>query len=95
MHIDVHYVHMQQQIIVTPTEARRQFFSLLRQIKRGKDVIVSPRHSPILFRISLFKKSKEDKLAALERMSKIGFKTGPWEEMKKIINTRYDNDDIS
>lgn len=93
MPIDVHYVHMQQQIIVTPTEARNRFFQLLRLAEKGNHVVIAKTKNNVRFRLAKIDNSSKDtekRLKAIEKLSNVGLKTMPWEEMKKIINTRYE-----
>ncbi len=83
---------MTDQIVFTATEARQNFFELLRMAEKGKEPIVVKKDKNIRFKMTMIKEKKQkrniDKI--LKEMGEIGLKTMPWKKMKKIILTLHD-----
>ena len=83
---------MTDQIVFTATEARQNFFELIRMAEKGKEPIVVKKDKNIRFKMTMIKEKKQkrniDKI--LKEMGEIGLKTMPWKKMKKIILTLHD-----
>ncbi|MBI2641506.1 type II toxin-antitoxin system prevent-host-death family antitoxin [Candidatus Roizmanbacteria bacterium] len=79
--------------LFTATEARQHFFELLRQAEEKGEVTIIKKDAKRRFKLIFVKEKKKrenvDKI--LKEIAAIGLKTKPWEEMKKIIETRYEN----
>ena len=89
--LHVPYVHMQQTTF-TPTEARKNFFNILRIVEKGAIVTITKPSALVKFKVSrLLETGKKDKIAIAREMKSIGFPVQPWNKMKKIINSRYEN----
>lgn len=81
---------MKQPIIFNATEARQNFFNLLRMVEMGREAVIVKKDSQSRFKITMIKQEKKpDKMKIVERMGKIRYKTAPWEEMEKIIIKRH------
>lgn len=82
---------MKPQTIYSATEARQNFFTLLKTVQKGQEVIIVKNDDRTRFKLSLVtKKPKKNLMKIVERMGEIGLETGPWQEMKKIILTKSD-----
>lgn len=83
---------MSDQIVFTATEARQNFFELLRMVEEGKEPIVVKKDKNIKFKMTMIKGKKKEKNIdkILKEMGDIGLKTMPWKKMKKIILTLHD-----
>lgn len=82
---------MQDKIVFTATEARQNFFELLRLVDAGKEPIIKKEDSNKQYKVVEVKKNKSvDKMKVLKEMAKINFHIGSWEKAKKIINTLHD-----
>lgn len=77
---------MQDKIVFTATEARQNFFELLRMAEEGKEPIVVKKDTDSEFRIIKNEvKKRKDKMRIVEEMGRIGLKTVPMKQMKKIL----------
>ena len=83
---------MTDQIVFTATEARQNFFELLRMVEEGKEPIVVKKDKNIRFKMTMIKEKRKEKNIdkILKEMGDIGLKTMPWKKMKKIILTLHD-----
>lgn len=83
---------MTDQIIFTATEARQNFFELLRMAEEGKEPIVVKKDKNIRFKMTMIKEKKKEKNIdkILKEMGEIGLKTMSVKKMKKIILTLHD-----
>ncbi|MEK7634085.1 MAG: type II toxin-antitoxin system prevent-host-death family antitoxin [Patescibacteria group bacterium] len=83
---------MSDQIVFTATEARQNFFELLRMAEEGKEPIVVKKANNIRFKMTMIKEKRKKKNIdkILKEMGEIGLKTMPWRKMKKIILTLHD-----
>lgn len=83
---------MTDQIVFTATEARQNFFELLRMAEEGKEPIVVKKDKNIRFKMTMIKEKRKEKNIdkILKEMGEIGLKTMPWKKMKKIILTLHD-----
>lgn len=83
---------MQDKIVFTATEARQNFFELLRMAEEGREPIVVRKDKNIKFKMTVIKKKKKEKNIdkILKEMGDIGLRTMPWKRMKKIILTLHD-----
>jgi len=83
---------MQDKMVFTATEARQNFFELLRMAEKGKEPIVVKKDKNIRFKMTMIKGKKKEKNIdkILKEMGDIGLKTMPWKKMKKIILTLHD-----
>lgn len=81
---------MKHKKIFTATEARQNFFELIKLAGQGKEVYIKKDH--LLLRIKLEKTgSKQEiqkKLKALNRLSKIGLPSKPINKMKEIYSQK-------
>lgn len=83
---------MTDQIIFTATEARQNFFELLRMAEAGKEPIVTKKNNSVRFKMTIIKEKRKGKNInkILKEMGDIGLKTMPLKKMKKIILTLHD-----
>lgn len=82
---------MTDQIVFTATEARQNFFELLRMAEEGKEPIVTKKDSRTRFKIIKTQAKKvKDKMKIVEAMGKIGLKALPIEQMKKIFSSTHE-----
>lgn len=82
---------MADQIVFTATEARQNFFELLRMAEAGKEPIVVKKDSKIEFKIVKNQTKKmKDKMKIVSEMGKIGLKTLPIEQINKILSTMHE-----
>lgn len=82
---------MSDQIVFTATEARQNFFELLRMAEAGKEPIVIKKDSQIEFKIVKTQAKKmKDKMKIVKEMGKIGLKTLPIEQINKILSTMHE-----
>lgn len=82
---------MSDQIVFTATEARQNFFELLRMAEEGKEPIVVKKDSRTRFKIIKTQAKKvKDKMKIVEAMGKIGLKALPIEQMKKIFSSTHE-----
>lgn len=82
---------MTDQIIFTATEARQNFFELLRMVEAGKEPIVVKKDSRIEFKIVKTQSKKmKDKMKIVREMGKIGLRTLPIEQINKILSTMHE-----
>lgn len=85
------YIILTQRVI-SATQARAQFFDLLKMAEDGKEVIIVKRDSSKRFKLtSILEKSKLDKEMIIKEMGEINFPFISPEEIKKIILTKYDD----
>ena len=78
---------MKQKLVLTATEARQNFFNLLKTASKGREIIIKNRN--VLFRLRIEENGEEnrkEKLKALKEMEKINLPTMSIEKMKKIIS---------
>lgn len=85
---------MLNQTTFTPTQARQNFFQLLRMAEMGKEItIVKPRDPEIEIKLTAQRKVlKKDIVKIAKEMGKIGFPYVPIKQMRKIILTKSDID---
>lgn len=77
--------------IFTATEARQNFFELLKSVEKGQDAIILKKDQGIRFRITLEKpEKKKDYKKILKEMGQIGLKITSWKKAKKIIVKMHD-----
>lgn len=76
--------------VVTATEARTNLFDLLKRAENGEDVIIVKRDSNKKFKLSAMKREDKSIDKLLDEFAKIGLRTMPLGEMKRIISTRLD-----
>lgn len=85
---------MAQKLIFTATEARQNFFKLLRMVEQGQEPVIIKKETDLQARLVLDrpkkKKSLKEVRKLLKEMGEIGLKSGTWEEAKKIISTMHD-----
>jgi len=82
---------MSDQIVFTATEARQNFFELLRMAEAGKEPIVMKKDSRIKFKIVRTQAKKmKDKMKIVREMGKIGLKTLPINQINKILSTMHE-----
>ncbi len=75
-----------KQPLLTTTQVRQNFFSLLRRVEKGEEVFFVKKGENRVFKISLLKKnkSKRDFAKLIEKIQKIGVKAPPQEILDKI-----------
>ncbi|OGM29568.1 hypothetical protein A2630_01085 [Candidatus Woesebacteria bacterium RIFCSPHIGHO2_01_FULL_44_10] len=79
-------------LVYTASEARQNFFSLLRLAGQGRDVIIRTKNSFVRFRMEQINKvSKEEKLRAVEELAKLNIRTPSPKKLSKILSSRYDS----
>lgn len=82
---------MQDKTVFTATEARQHFFDLLRMAEEGKEPIVVKKDTNSEFRIiKKAVKKRKDKMKIVEEMGRIGLKTLPIRQMKKILASTHE-----
>lgn len=82
---------MSDQIVFTATEARQNFFELLRMAEEGKEPIVVKKDSRTRFKIIKTQVKKvKDKMKIVEEMGKIGLKALPIKQMNKIFASTHE-----
>jgi len=82
---------MSDQIVFTATEARQNFFELLRMAEAGKEPIVMTKDSRIKIKIVRTQAKKmKDKMKIVREMGKIGLKTLPINQINKILSTIHE-----
>ncbi|MDQ3098394.1 MAG: hypothetical protein M3Q44_01475 [bacterium] len=76
----------------TATQARQNFFELLRLAEAGEEPVITKSDSNTTFKIvkSEKKKPKKDIGKIIKKMGKIGLVVGTPEDIKKIITTMHD-----
>ena len=75
--------------MVFATEARANFFKLLRMVAQGEDVIVINKDSGQKFKISLLKEElKSGKQSILKQLGDANLKSKTPDEIEKIIESR-------
>lgn len=81
---------MPNKTIFTATEARQHFFDLLRMAEEGKEPIVIKKDTDSEFKIirNVFK--RKDKMKIVKEMGRIGLKTLPMKQMKKILASTHE-----
>lgn len=71
------------------TQARQNFFKLLKLVSQGREAVIIKKDDNVRFKITLFEeKDKVNKKFLLKKMEAVNFKSKPWKEAKKIIETR-------
>lgn len=79
--------------IFTATEARQNFFEILKIVEKGKEAIIVKKDEDKRFKLILAEKEKQpNKVAIVKKMGKIGLKTMSVRKMKEIISTLHDID---
>lgn len=82
---------MQDKTVFTATEARQNFFELLRLVDEGKEPLIKKEDTNKQYKVVEVKKKKPvDKMKVLREMGKINLGISSWEEAKKIISTLHD-----
>jgi len=77
--------------ILNATEARKNFYQLLKQVSAGGEVFIENTDTGEKFQlVKAAKKPKKDIDQLLEEMGKIGLKSMPIEDMKKILDSTHD-----
>lgn len=87
-------MYMSGKLILTPTEARKEFFNILKAAENGKSVIIRTKKSFLQFKLEKVNKlTKKEKLKALDRITNLNVDLGGItpEEMNKIISTKFDS----
>ena len=77
--------------LLTTTQVRQNFFSLLRRVEKGEEVFFVKKGENRVFKISLLKrsKSKRDFVKTIEKIQKIGVKAPPQEVLDEIRGSRF------
>jgi len=84
-------MYMNGKTIFTPTEARQNFFAILRLVEKGNNAIIIKKNSGERFIFTRLPKKKVEKNKNMaEALGNIGFKSMPIKKMKKIILTMHD-----
>ena len=77
--------------VLNATEARKNFYQLLKQVSSGAEILIENTDTGEKFQLVKAQKvPKKDIEQILQEMGNIGIKTMPIEEMKKILNTSHD-----
>lgn len=82
---------MNGKTIFTPTEARQNFFNILKWVRAGREIKIKSEDTIVRLTIEDKddKKTKE-KIRAWNRLRKMNIPSMPVKEMKKIILTMHD-----
>lgn len=83
---------MTDQIVFTATEARQNFFELLRMAEAGKEPIVVKKANNIKFKMTMIKEKRKKKNIdkILKEMGEIGLHALPIKEINKILSTMHE-----
>ncbi len=82
---------MQDKTVFTATEARQNFFELLRMAEEGKEPVVVKKDTSAEFKIIKTQiKKRKDKMKVVEEMGRIGLKIVPMRRMKKILVSTHE-----
>ncbi len=77
--------------LLNATEARKNFYQLLKQVSSGAEVFIENTDTGEKFQlVKSDPKPKVDKMQLVEELGKVGIKTMPIEEMKAILNTTHE-----
>ena len=80
---------MRQKTTFNATQARQNFFKLLKLVSQGREAVIIKKDDNVRFKITLFEeKDKVNKKFLLKKMEAVNLKSKPWKEAKKIIETR-------
>lgn len=83
---------MSTSLTLTATEARRQFFRLLQEVGEGKEAFIIKKDTGRRYKLSLAsKKERPNKKHMLQKLAKINIPPVSIGEIKKILQTRYDD----
>lgn len=75
------------------TEARANFFQLLKMVAQGEDVIVINKDSGLKFKITLLNEEvKSGKQFALKQLANVSLKSMSPNEIKKIVANRLSDE---
>jgi len=82
---------MQDKIVFTTTEARQNFFELLRMVEDGKEPVILKKNRNIKFKMIIFKEEKKKKNfdKVLKEMGEIGLPALPIKKINKILSTTH------
>jgi len=82
---------MQDKIVFTTTEARQNFFELLRMVEDGKEPVIVKKNRNIKFKMIIFKEEKKKKNfdKVLKEMGEIGLPALPIKKINKILSTTH------
>ena len=82
---------MQDKIVFTTTEARENFFELLRMVEDGKEPVIVKKNRNIKFKMIIFKEEKKKKNfdKVLKEMGEIGLPALPIKKINKILSTTH------
>jgi len=83
---------MSDKIVFTATEARQNFFELLRMAEAGKEPIVMKKDTNIKFKMTMIKEKKRKKNIdkILKKMGEIGLPALPIKEINRILSTMHE-----
>lgn len=78
-------------MILHVTELRHQIFRIFKMVDAGEDVTIIKKDSNKKYKIvAVEEDSKPDTIEIAKQMGEIGLKTMSPQEIKKIIETKYD-----
>jgi hypothetical protein len=76
-------------MVTTATEARKNFFNLLKSVEAGQEVVIVKKDSNKWFKVSLvIEEQTDNKLSIAKQMSSINLTSKPPEEIKSIIEKK-------
>ncbi|PIP63563.1 hypothetical protein CO165_01230 [Candidatus Roizmanbacteria bacterium CG_4_9_14_3_um_filter_33_18] len=83
---------MVDQIVFTATEARQNFFELLRMAEEGKEPIVTRKNNSVRFKMTVIKEKKKEKNInkILKEMGEIHMPILSIKKINKILSTRHE-----
>ena len=85
-------MQVQDKTVFTTTEARQNFFELLRMVEEGKEPVIIKKDRNIKFKMIIFKEEKKKKNfdKILKEMGEIGLPALPIKKMNKILSTMHE-----
>ncbi len=82
---------MKNLVTFNATEARQNFFRLLRLVEKGDEAVIVKQDQDLRFRLTVEPQAKPStKKLLLKEISKIGLKSKSLKKMKDVFTSRYD-----
>lgn len=75
------------------TEARDNFFQLLKMVAQGEDVVIVNKDNGLKFKVTLLdNRPKSNKQSALKQLAEANLKSMDPQEIKRIVKDRFMNE---